>query len=1164
MFTSTQTLGSTERPRHLVNRQKEMQQIHSAIEAAGNDCRLVLLEGFGGLGKTRMLEETLRRLGHKAVRQIYGPPRPEDDWTNLDSSVAVCNLFDFADIRLHTRTYFISELGDPANWSKKLKFSNYILARERWQRLADFGAAYTLVQDAEEQAEEAFWQDYTQATRDQRLVILLDTTEQLAINSSEWLLERNLLQPKDLVFSTQQWLLEQIQADKFVNTTLIIAGRHEEGEPFFRALKEMADDINLTPRSIYLPSFDKDETKTYFLALQEDVQATEDHELIEHVQPVLDDVLTDEDRLRVFWLYTGGQPIRLSLYIDLLIEGQMIPTALLDSFAEAQQRVGSDGHTETDKLKAARREIEREFVDLLFRSGGSQWAQILQLLVRTPRGLTAAQIHFVLDSAPDTSAVDWIQNEGRIAEIEAILVRLQRLSIVKQKPGGRIGLQDEVYRIYAERMSDEETARQDEKKARQILYAQLSAWASYQMEVQERKREAYIREDLRRIKVERPSNILSTRLPQPSPIEQNKRQQVAENLLENRLEYLHYLLLLNPETHLNNTYFELTFGVARSNYDETETTLLQSEMLRVIRDPYALRFVDFEEREIMKKWGETGWDVLRRTAHIDDATKWIIRLYLRKQYRAAIQLADAIEREAAILENKRDRHGWTHTLSHADRVCWREIAQIYLGENIVAAVARLEDIVDRLEKLLQADMKTLVFPEQNEFGFADHPAESRLRYLVAVIYANLGFAYVNQGDYHRAVMAYTASHKAMRELPPASLTLKAMVRNNLSRPLVEMGKKRSLRICQDGLALRIKEGALIPIALSYNTAALIYNDIRQPQEALDASIRALAIAQYVNDPRTIGLGLLQVGEALRRIAENPILLTVHESAEDVYREGERALQQAYEIFTDSRSPVSGEQVRRVEAAIELGSLYRDWVAHAAAESTPLEIIEQRRENALFYLEQAITLAHHLDLAHLELDARVNIGWTYFYTGNFDKALQTLHEAEIAIPQAAQLRPSEKPPHPREHPNHFFKHLSKIQNLHGRIASKRFQEGAKEVAVRNPYLSRAERQKLVHDNPDLCAYLEEAAGAYIQAAAYAQLFAPTSIQLSIVYDDLYDFLKKMNQIEMNDFYRYERQARERYRITEMVIENFGDVEEFLRDCFGDYYSEAETAVSKESL
>lgn len=555
--------------------------------------------------------------------------------------------------------------------------------------------------------------------------------------------------------------------------------------------------------------------------------------------------------------------------------------------------------------------------------------------------------------------------------------------------------------------------------------------------------------------------------------------------------------------------------------------------------------------------------MLRRTAQIDDATKWIIRLYLRKQYRAAIQLADAIEQEAAKLENKRDRHGWTHTLSHADRVCWREISQIYLGEEIATAVANLENIVHRLEKLLQADTKTLVFPERNEFGFAGHPAETRLRYLIAVIHANLGYAYVNQGDYHNAVKSYTASHRAMRELPPASLTLKAMVRNNLSRPLIEMGKKRSLRICQDGLDMRIKEGALLPIALSYNTLALIYNDIRQPQEALDASIRALAVAQYVQDPRTIGLSLLQVGEALRRIAINPILLTAQESIEDVYREGERALQQAYEIFTDPQSPVSGERVRRIEAAIELGSLYRDWVAHASTEHTPPEIVQQRLDNALFYLEEATSLAQSLDLIHLQLDARVNVSWTHFYTDNLEEALRTLREAELSVPQTARLQPGEKPPHPKEHPNHCFKQLSKIHNLYGQIAGRHFHEGVLQIATINPRLSRAERQQMAHLDSQLNDYLNKTADAYVQAAAYAQLFAPTSIQLSIVYDDLYDFLKKMNQMEMSDFYRYEQQARERYRIGEMVIENFGDVEEFLRDCFGDYYP-AIPSVPKESL
>ena len=105
--------------------------------------------------------------------------------------------------------------------------------------------------------------------------------------------------------------------------------------------------------------------------------------------------------------------------------------------------------------------------------------------------------------------------------------------------------------------------------------------------------------------------------------------------------------------------------------------------------------------------------------------------------------------------------------------------------------------------------------------------------------------------------------------------------------------------------------------------------------------------------------------------------------------------------------------------------------------------------------------------------------------------------------------------------------------------------------------------MVRLTSELDAHLKEAAYAYVQAAAYAQLYAPSSIQLTIVYDDLYDFLKKMNDTEMGSFYHYEQEARQRYRIAEMELENFGDVEEFLRDCFGDYYPTA-TAVSKGTL
>jgi hypothetical protein len=78
--------------------------------------------------------------------------------------------------------------------------------------------------------------DFEEAAQNHRLVILLDTTEQLAIISSQWLLDRGLLTEEDLLFNTQQWLLKKIAEGNFQNTTFIIAGRGVEGKTFFDAL----------------------------------------------------------------------------------------------------------------------------------------------------------------------------------------------------------------------------------------------------------------------------------------------------------------------------------------------------------------------------------------------------------------------------------------------------------------------------------------------------------------------------------------------------------------------------------------------------------------------------------------------------------------------------------------------------------------------------------------------------------------------------------------------------------------------------------------------------------------------------------------------------------------------------------------------------------------
>jgi len=1158
---SVQSLLATDRPRQLVSRKVEMARIWRAMTDPGDSCRVVTIKGDGGLGKTRILEEVLRRLGQPDVRQTYGEPLLEHDWAELKGQIIFCDLMDFTNIKLHTREYFLEQLGNMRMWYGRIKFGRYKTANDRWRRLSDFGAAYTLLQPAAEAAEAAFWQDFTEAAQTHRLVVLLDTTEQLAIISSQWLLDRGLLKEEDLLFNTQQWLLKQIAGGKFRNTTFIVAGRGEQGRAFFDALDTAVTKAGSACEQIpvSLDSFNLAETEEYFRNLQQDWQSPlhSESDLAADVLPVLEDLLANPDRLRVLWHYTGGQPVRLSLYTDILIEGQQIPEPLLESYDLALSRTGQD----EDALAAARKEIEKVFVDLLFRSGGSEHTQILQMLVRTPRGLSATQLDLLLHSKPEDHAVTWIVDSERVKAIEEELKRIRTLSIVKDKPGKRIGLQDEVYRIYAERMSDEETTRLEEMAARRDLYGRLSEWANARIGRLERERENYIREDLSRIRVERPSNILSTRLPQPSPVEQKRRNEIATTSLDYRLEYLHYQLLIDPETHFNNTYYELA-AIPATGYDESETALLQSEMWRVITDPIALRFVDMKPRRSMQNWDEmlTPAQILYRTAQTDDATKWIMRRYLRAEYEEAVILADNIDTAVSQLSNERERHSWDHTLTRADRDCWREFARTYTGRDVRDSIEALKTTVNRLIPLSQTDTKTLVYSESQEYGFVGHPALPRLQFLIAITYHNLGYSYVSLGDYRSAAKAYVAALKGFREMPMITKTQEANARNNLSRALVEMGKKRAVRVCQDALDLRIQEGSLISIALSYNTMALIWNDLRQPQDALISSARALAIAQYIQEPRVIGLALLQVGEALRRLGASNDPTMTGESAEDIYREAAVVLQQAYELFSDSSSSVSGELVRHVEAAIELGSLYRDWVAYIPGEGVPLEIRQQRQDNALYYLQEAARLAHELELKHLELDAQINVGWTYYHVGQLDRTEAVLQEAEEnLIPMNTRLREDKIPPDPHQHPNYLFKQLSKMYSLRGQIAASRFNRTVETLQKQLSDLSTTQRQILVHTNEQLQEFLQQAAYAFTQAVAYAQLFAPGSVELTMAYDHLYEFLKRLNQQELADFYRYEQAARTSFCIAEMKLENFGDVEEFLYDCFGDYYVKSETTA-----
>ena len=139
---------------------------------------------------------------------------------------------------------------------------------------------------------------------------------------------------------------------------------------------------------------------------------------------------------------------------------------------------------------------------------------------------------------------------------------------------------------------------------------------------------------------------------------------------------------------------------------------------------------------------------------------------------------------------------------------------------------------------------------------------------------------------------------------------------------------------------------------------------------------------------------------------------------------------------------------------------------------------------------------------------------------------------------SRLWPGEQPPSTQNKPHFFFQQLSKLHSLNGRVAF-------------DDYLAEEDRSSRTAQQN-----LNRAAEAYVLALGYAQLFSPRSPAITAVYDTLYDTLKQLDATQLTNFYRYEQEQRTRYNLEALKVhlENLGSLQDFLLDCFGDYYAD----------
>ncbi|MFO3796705.1 MAG: ATP-binding protein, partial [Anaerolineales bacterium] len=554
------TLLAAQRAPALIDREQELETIRRAIYQPQTPLEIVLIRGAGGMGKSRLVEEVLWRGGNGRARQSrHEHLADEQDWTKQAPAI-VSDIIDMNNIALHSRTAFMHAVRDALIWEGSgIRFPNYDAAYGEFLRQRVMQGDYTFLKELEERAEKSFFDDYRQNAERQRLVLVLDTIEKLyPIGGTRLLLEAGLLETEDIAFYTYHWLLQQIEQNRLPNTTLLLVGRGEEGKEFFEEIAQVAGknpQCKVTPLDI--GPFSLENTRTYFKILAADWQKrAQENPQLENIAQTITNIATDEERTEIIWIYTGGQPVRLALYTDLIVEDWTIPAPFQKTLEEARQ-----AQTSEQELEQARREIEAGFIRLLF-GGAHPRAHILQALVRAPRGLDAEQLHYLLTSNPEQTVEDWQKHGSNGAEItlpqiEKELESLRNLALVKIRPDGRLGLQDEIYRIYARALSGEEHQRKAESEARQKLYRQLADWAKHKHQEYLREVIAYQAQDESLLNLGRPSDALKVSFPHLSLRDQQRRDQARAFLQHWELEYLHYAVLSDFRYNFNHLLFEI-------------------------------------------------------------------------------------------------------------------------------------------------------------------------------------------------------------------------------------------------------------------------------------------------------------------------------------------------------------------------------------------------------------------------------------------------------------------------------------------------------------------------------------------------------------------------------------------------------------------------------
>lgn len=530
------------------------------------------------------------------------------------------------------------------------------------------------------------------------------------------------------------------------------------------------------------------------------------------------------------------------------------------------------------------------------------------------------------------------------AKIEEIVYQIRHLSFVKIRPADeRIFLHDEMYDIL-QRHALKGVTPDDRQRVFTILqeyYAELIQAARLRID----------------LLYQPQADRFSETLPDPNEV-RNTRARLHDAIVED----LYYRLRWQPIPAFEQYVFYAEEALAGN--EESLWAMLRAELFDFLSEQNPLVARDQVEH-------------LRKTYVVpDSAVRWVMWLWSGDRYQAAADLAEQIERHHL------DLIAPGGNLAHWHLQVWKGYLYTYTGDH------------DKSERLLTGAVRSLASWSQ------EHPSSQLAKGILARAYNSLGYYFSRRTQHYQAIKAFAVSAQLMQELK--LYVDEAATLNNRAFDLAKIGDfAAALPSAKAGLRLREQLGPRAPVVLSLNTLGLIELNQFDLEGGTRDIKRAVELSERLGSVRGLGLGLIALSEAERRISTSVVYLQQSRSA-NILVDAITHADHAIVIFRDEVP----EPTRLTDALREKARAYRDWAKlrqdHPAIialqeKHNRKQSVEELAQQSQAIFEEAKVLAGQDDIMLIELlyDQALLIYYTRLYPNAADYA-QTYAELEATL------------------------------------------------------------------------------------------------------------------------------------------------------------------------